>query len=174
MILRLFVYNLIAGALSFGGSYAMITILQHQYVTSLGLLTNSEFLDALAVGQISPGPLMIFVAFIGYRLAGVPGALVSVVGLFLPSFLAALLLSIVFKRYQESAWSKNIATYVGYAAIGLLVGLLGTLVYQNFSWPTMVIASISFVLLYFTKLEPLPVIALAALLGLLFRATPGR
>jgi chromate transporter len=174
MILRLFLYNLLAGALSFGGGYAMITILQHQYVTTLHLLSNSEFLDAIAVGQVSPGPLMIFVAFIGYRLAGFPGALVSVVGLFLPSFVAAVLLSIFFKRYQESAWSKNIASYAGYAAIGLLVGLLGLLIYQNFAWPMMVIAAISFLLLYFTRLEPLPVIALAALLGLLFKALPGR
>jgi chromate transporter len=173
MILRLFAYNLIAGVLSFGGGYAMITILQHQYVTTLGLVSNSEFLDALAVGQISPGPLMIFVAFIGYRLAGIAGALVSLVGLFLPSFAAAVLLSTFFERYRESAWSKNIAAYVGYVAAGLLAGLLVVLVYQNFSWPMMLIAAVSFVLLYFTKLDPLPVIALAALLGFIFKAVPG-
>jgi chromate transporter len=171
MIWRLLFYNLKAGALSFGGGIAMIPLLQHDFVVRLGMVTNAEFLDAIAVGQITPGPLMIFVAFIGYRLAGISGSLISLLALFFPSLIFALLIGKLFRRYRGSVWIDSIAAHIGYAAVGLLGALLIALVIQNSgSFPLIWIAVVSFFVAYFTQLEPFPIIVLAAVLGLMLKA----
>ena len=75
------------GALSFGGGLSMLTFMQEQVVTQLAWLTPQEFVDGLALGQLTPGPVFTTATFIGYVLGGLPGALVATIAIFLPAFL---------------------------------------------------------------------------------------
>jgi hypothetical protein len=90
-LLDLFITTFKVGALTFGGGYAMIPVLQHEFVDVRAWLTAREFADGIAVGQITPGPLMIMVAFMGYKIAGIVGALIGTIGLFGPTFILVIL-----------------------------------------------------------------------------------
>ena len=76
-----------AGALLFGSGYVLLAFLRGDLVQRLGWLTNAQLLDAIAVGQVTPGPVFTTATFIGYNLAGMPGAIVATIGIFLPAFL---------------------------------------------------------------------------------------
>jgi len=86
-LVRLFLVFAKIGALVFGGGIAMIPFIQREVVQHYGWLTERQFVDAIALGQITPGPIMISATFIGYKVAGLAGAAVATLGIFLPSFL---------------------------------------------------------------------------------------
>src|SRR4030042_6577594 len=85
-LLVLFLTCLKIGAVLYGSGYVLLAFLRADFVTRLGWLTDQQLLDAIAVGQVTPGPLFTSVTFIGYLLAGLPGALLAPGGMFLPSF----------------------------------------------------------------------------------------
>jgi chromate transporter len=120
MLGPLFLHVLAIGVFTFGGGYAMISALQQDLVTRHGWLTPSEFSNGVAVGQVTPGPLMLMVAFLGYKMAGFWGALAGTVALFVPSFVAVLVLS---RHYHRLASSPRVAAAlrgVNAAVVGLL------------------------------------------------------
>jgi len=120
MLLPLFLHILTIGLFTFGGGYAMISALQQDLVTRHGWLTPAEFSNGVAVGQVTPGPLMLMVAFLGYKMAGFWGALAGTVALFGPSFVAVLVLS---RHYHHLASSPRVAAALkGVNAV--VVGLL--------------------------------------------------
>lgn len=102
MLGAFFLRVLAIGTFTFGGGYAMVSALQQDLVTRHGWLTPGEFSNGVAVGQVTPGPLMIMIAFLGYKIAGVWGALLGTVGLFAPSFVAVLVLSRYYQRFKAS------------------------------------------------------------------------
>ncbi len=120
MLGAFFLRVLAIGAFTFGGGYAMISALQQDLVTRHGWLTPGEFSNGVAVGQVTPGPLMVMVAFIGYRIAGVWGALLGTVGLFTPSFVAVLVLGRYYKRLRVSPRLEAALKGVSAAVAGLL------------------------------------------------------
>ena len=75
-----------AGSVLFGSGYVLLAFLRADLVERLGWLTNAQLLDAIVVGQVTPGPVFTTATFIGYNLAGLPGAVVATVGIFLPAF----------------------------------------------------------------------------------------
>jgi chromate transporter len=75
------------GALAFGGGFTLIPLIQEEVVTRLGWLTTREFIDGIALGQVTPGPIVITATFVGYKMAGVVGAVLSTLAVFFPSFL---------------------------------------------------------------------------------------
>jgi chromate transporter len=92
------------GAVLYGGGYVLLAFLQNDLVHRLHWLTQSQLLDAVAAGQITPGPVFTTATFIGYVLAGVPGAAAATVGIFLPSFLYTAILGRLATRIRGS-WS---------------------------------------------------------------------
>ena len=92
------------GAVSFGGGMAMVPILDHQVVGSLGWLTPREFTDAVTLGQITPGPIAITATFVGYRVAGLAGCIVATAGTFVPPFLATVAVARSLDAFRRSPW----------------------------------------------------------------------
>lgn len=113
------------GAFTFGGGLSMLAFMQDQVVNQLHWLTDREFLDGLALGQLTPGPILMVAAFVGYKLAGVVGAMVAALAIFLPSFLLMLSILPWMARIKEWRWMKAALKGIGPAVIGLLIVALG-------------------------------------------------
>ncbi len=108
------------GALTFGGGLTMIAFVQEQVVNQLHWLTPREFVDGLALGQFTPGPILMVAAYVGYKLAGFLGAVVGGAAIFLPSFLLMLSILPVYERVRKLLWMKAALKGIGPAVIGVL------------------------------------------------------
>jgi len=108
------------GALTFGGGLTMIALMQEHVVDRLHWLTPREFVDGLALGQLTPGPVLMIAAYVGYKLLGVGGAIVAATASFLPSFLLMLGLLPVFDRIRNLAWARAVMQ-------GLVPGVIGVM-----------------------------------------------
>ena len=102
---RLFLVFLKVGALLYGSGYVLLAFLRNDLVVRYGWLTEQQLLDAVAIGQFTPGPVFTTATFIGYVLAGVPGATVATVGIFLPSFCFVGLLTRIMPYIRKSPWT---------------------------------------------------------------------
>ena len=111
-----------AGAVVFGSGLAIVPYLHGGVVGKMGWLTEQQFLDAVAVSMITPGPVVISVAFIGYLVAGPLGGMAAAIGVFLPVYLFVVLLARSFKRATERAWVRALVEGVTAAAAGAIVG----------------------------------------------------
>jgi chromate transporter len=109
------------GAFTFGGGLSMLAFMQDQVVNQLHWLTAREFLDGLALGQLTPGPILMVAAFVGHKLAGVTGALVAALAIFLPSFLLMLSILPWMARIKQWRWMQAALKGIGPAVIGLLI-----------------------------------------------------
>lgn len=108
------------GALTFGGGLTMIAFIQEQVVNQLHWLTPREFVDGLALGQFTPGPILMVAAYVGYKLAGIAGAIVGGAAIFLPSFILMLSILPVYERVRKLLWMKAVLKGIGPAVIGTL------------------------------------------------------
>jgi chromate transporter len=120
---RLFLVFLKVGALLYGSGYVLLAFLEHDLVERLGWLTEQQLLDAVAVGQITPGPVFTTATFVGYQLAGVPGAVVATVGIFLPAFVFVALLGRTVGWLRSSPWARGGLDGLSAAAVGLLAAV---------------------------------------------------
>jgi chromate transporter len=109
------------GAITFGGGFAMIPLIESEAVDSHHWLTHQEFADATALGQITPGPILITATFIGYRVAGTLGALVATICIFLPSFLMTISAGSSLRRFRNNELVQSFLRGVTPAVVGLLV-----------------------------------------------------
>ncbi len=121
--LRLFLFFLKVGAVLFGGGYVLLAFLQHGLVQEHAWLTQQQLLDAVAIGQFTPGPVLSTATFIGYVVGGAPGAAVATIGIFLPSFLYVALLAPVLFRLRRSTWLGAFLDSVNACAVALMVGV---------------------------------------------------
>lgn len=122
ILLDLFLTFLLIGAVSFGGGYGMISLVREQ-VLAHGWLTESEFLDMIAVSESTPGPLAVNMAtFIGSSQAGFPGALVATLGVVLPAFLIILLIATVLKNLLRYRGVEAFLSGVRPTVVGLILG----------------------------------------------------
>ena len=108
------------GAVTFGGGFVMIPEIQNEVVSSHHWLTHQEFADATALGQITPGPVLIMATFVGYRVAGILGALFSTICVFLPSFLMTIAAGSSFRRFRTNRQMQAFLRGVAPAVTGLL------------------------------------------------------
>lgn len=108
------------GAFTVGGGLAMIAFIQQQVVDQFHWLTPREFIDGLALGQFTPGPVLMLAAYVGYKVAGVAGAAVAAGSAFLPSFIMMLVLLPLLDRVRQLAWTRAVMKGMGPAVIGLL------------------------------------------------------
>ncbi len=111
------------GATAFGGGFGSIPLIQAQVVDAHGWLTTKEFVDGIALGQITPGPVFITATFIGYRVAGVSGAIVATLGVFLPSLTAIILMADLHGRIQGHRAVQSIIKGLQAAFIGLIASV---------------------------------------------------
>jgi chromate transporter len=108
------------GALSFGGGLTMIAFIQEQVVNQLHWLTQQEFIDGLALSQFTPGPILMVGAYVGYKVAGLGGAVIAAMATFLPSFILMLSILPMFEHVRTLMWTKAVMKGVGPAVIGVL------------------------------------------------------
>ena len=110
------------GSLIFGGGLVIIPFIEREVVEILGWLTHKEFLDGLALGQITPGPVVITATFIGYKVAGFSGALVATGAIFLPSFVFIFAGAAYLQRIKSSPYVRAVLKTVNAAAVGAILG----------------------------------------------------
>src|SRR5215510_5717145 len=108
------------GAFTFGGGLSMIPLLEEHVVNRLHWLTPPEFIAGLALGQLTPGPILMVAAYVGYKLLGVIGAVAAAAAVFMPSFVVTLLVVPVFDRMRSLAWAKAVIQGVVPAVIGVM------------------------------------------------------
>ncbi len=113
-------FFLMVGAFSFGGGLTLIAFIQEQVVNQYQWLTHREFIDGLALGQFTPGPILMVSAYVGYKLAGVAGAAVAAAAIFLPAFILMLSILPAFERARRLLWTKAAMKGIGPAVIGVL------------------------------------------------------
>ncbi len=121
LLLMLSTIFLRMGAITFGGGFVMIPLIEAEVVDSHHWLTHQEFVDATALGQITPGPVLITATFIGYRVAGTLGALVATISIFLPSFLMTVVAGSSLARFHTNQIVQSFLKGVTPAVVGLLV-----------------------------------------------------
>ena len=118
---QLGLFFLKVGSVLFGGGYLLIAFLQGGLVEEFGWLTQQQLLDAIAIGQFTPGPVLSTATFIGYIIAGFPGAIVATLGIFLPSFLLVAALNPFMNRIRNSSWTRPFLDAVNVSAVALMV-----------------------------------------------------
>ncbi len=119
----LFLTFLKIGAVLYGSGYVLLAFLRNDFVERLGWLTDQQLIDAVAVGQFTPGPVFTTATFVGYLVAGVPGAILSTIGIFLPSFFFVALLHPLVPRLRRYPWTAALLDGVNVAALGLMAGV---------------------------------------------------
>lgn len=158
-----------AGAFVFGSGLAIVPFLYGGLVNELQWLNSQEFLDAVAVAMITPGPIVITVGFIGYLVAGLAGAVVATLATFLPCYLFTIIPAPYFKKHGKQPAVAAFVEGVTVAAIGAITGAVIVLARRSLvDIPTVLIAIVTLALLFtFKKKLPEPLIVLvSALLGL--------
>jgi chromate transporter len=114
------------GAVTFGGGYVMVPLIESEVVQARGWLTHREFVEAFALGQITPGPVLVTATFIGYRIAGTLGALVATVSIFLPSLVLTVVAGSSLRRFRSNRQVQAFLRGVTPAVVGLLVAAAWT------------------------------------------------
>jgi chromate transporter len=138
------------GAVLYGSGYVLLAFLRADFVVRLGWLTDQQLVDAIAIGQLTPGPVFTTATFIGYVLGGVPGALLGTLGIFLPSFVFVALSNPIIPRLRNSPWAGGLLDGVNVASLGLM-------------------AAVTVQLGIASLVDPLTVVVAVAAMGLLLR-----
>lgn len=131
----LFLVFLKIGAVLYGSGYVLFAFLEGELVRERGWLTQAQLLDAVAIGQFTPGPVLSSATFVGYQVAGWQGALVATVGIFLPSFLFVLVLQKLIRRLREQVWLSAFLDAVNAAALALMASVVIRMGQQSMAWP---------------------------------------
>jgi chromate transporter len=112
------------GAVLYGSGYVLISFLERDLVDQLGWLTEQQLLDAVAVGQVTPGPVFTTATFVGYQIAGLGGAIVATVAIFAPALVFVALLSRIVPRIRRSVWAGGALDGVNAASLGMMAAAL--------------------------------------------------
>jgi chromate transporter len=165
---KLLLFFLKAGSLTFGSGLVIVPFLEQGLVQQYNWLDERQFLIAVAVGMISPGPVVITATFVGYVVAGFWGSLVSTVGIFLPSFLLVLVVAPILARHRGNANVQGFVKGAYGAAIGTILGacfLLGKIAIGD--WLTAAIGILSLAVLFRWKVSNPLLIGVTAVVGLI-------
>jgi len=165
---KLFVFFLKAGSLTFGSGLVIVPFLEKGLVQQTGWLNERQFLVAVAMGMLSPGPVVITATFVGYLVAGFWGSLVSTIGIFLPSFLLVLMVAPILIRHRANPNVQGFVKGAYAAAIGTILGaciLLGKIAIGD--WLTAAVAALSLLALARWKVSNPVLVAVTAVIGLI-------
>jgi chromate transporter len=164
----LFLTFLKIGAILYGSGYVLIAFLRADLVERLGWLTEKQLIDAIAIGQITPGPLFTSATFIGYLLGGVPAALIATLGIFLPSYIFVAISNPIIPKLRQSPWAGGLLDGVIVASLGLMAAVTYQLGIASLTdIPTLVIFALSATALFRFKVNSTWLIIGGALAGYL-------
>jgi chromate transporter len=156
------------GAFTVGGGLTMIALIQEHVVDRLHWLTPREFVDGLALGQLTPGPVLMLAAYVGYKVLGVSGALVAATASFLPSFAFMLGLLPVFERIRDLRWARAVMQGLIPGVIGVMAVALVRMMPDAAPDPPAVAAlMVTAAVLILWRLAPLKVMAAGSVFGVL-------
>lgn len=162
--LRLFVMFLRIGSLLFGSGYVLLAFLEAEMVERTGLLTGEELLDAIAVGQVTPGPLFTTATMVGYLVDGVPGAVAATAGIFLPSFLLVAAIGPALGRLLRAPAARPVLDGLNAAALGLMAAAIVELAGAAATGPVgVVLAAAALVVLLRTAVNPTWLVVVAGI-----------
>lgn len=168
-LLILFLTFLKIGTILYGSGYVLLAFLETEFVQGLGVLSEGQLIDAVAIGQLLPGPVFTTSAAVGYILRGVPGALVSPVGIFLPSFILVALLNPVLHKLRDSQKLKLLLDGINLASLALMASVLTRLFQTSIvNLPTAIVGLISLIVLVRFKINTTYLILLGAAFGYFF------
>ena len=163
---KLFWIFLKIGAILYGSGYVLFAFLDTELVAT-GLLTRQQLMDAIAVGQFTPGPVFSSVTFIGYQINGLSGAVISTIAIFLPSFVFVALLKPLIKKMRQSRGLSVFLDAVNVASVAIIAAICFTMGKETITnWRTILIALISaFIVFKFKKINSAFIVLGGALLG---------
>jgi chromate transporter len=160
-----------AGALLYGSGYVLLAFLRGDLVERLGWLTDAQLLDAVAIGQVTPGPLFTTATFIGYVLAGIPGAVVATVAIFLPAFVFVAAIGPIADRIRDRPLTAALLDGVNAAAIGLMAAATVQLGASAIRDPiTVVLAIAAAAALWWGRVPSMALVACGAAVGIVSHA----
>jgi len=168
ILLQLLTFFLKAGALTFGSGLVIVPFLEKGLVQQTGWLDERQFLVAVAIGMLSPGPVVITATFVGYLVAGFWGSLISTLGIFLPSFILILIVAPVLIRHRTNQYIQGFVKGAFAAAIGTILGaavLLSRIAIGD--WLTVAVALGSLAALGRWNVRPYILVAVTAVIGLI-------
>ncbi|MGH1362842.1 MAG: chromate efflux transporter [Calditrichia bacterium] len=156
------------GSILFGSGYVLIAFLETELVNNLGWLNAQELLDAVAIGQFTPGPVLSTATFVGYLVDGGWGAVAATLGIFLPSFVFVALLNPLVPKMRNSVWMGRFLDAVNVCALGLMAGITLKLAATTLvDWQSITIAVFGAIAVFWLKLSPLWIVAIGSIMGLL-------
>jgi len=166
-LIQLSLYFLKIGAILFGGGYVLFAYINYDIVARYHWLTERQLLDAIAVGQITPGPVSSAVTFIGYLIEGLPGAILSTIAIFLPSFLIVLLLGKILPRLRKSPIAQSLLDGVNSGVVALIFAVGLNLLHNSIiDVGTAIIFLLGIFVLIKYRLDPALLILSGGLIGL--------
>ena len=159
------------GAVLYGGGYVLFAFIEQGLVRDHHWLTQQQVLDAIAIGQFTPGPVLSTATFIGYLLGGAWGAVVATVAIFLPSFVYVAALGPILPKLRRSAWMAAFLDSVNVCAVALMAGVTVRLAGDALrGWPTWAVAAASLAVLCRWKINPAWVVLGGGVTGLVLAA----
>jgi chromate transporter len=154
------------GLVFFGGGFVLIPVLHRALVVNLGWLNPQEFIDGIAISNLTPGPIAVLATFAGYRMLGIAGALTATLALFLPGVVLMFILCHQYERIKDGTKVQDFLAGVVPAVIGLILSAAVLLSFETIhSWQGYALAAVSILLLIRWRLHPIFVLALGALAG---------
>ncbi|MBF2058111.1 MAG: chromate transporter [Cyanobacterium sp. T60_A2020_053] len=166
--LNVFLFFLKVGCFLYGSGYVLLAFLERALVTQNQWLTSQELLDAIAIGQFTPGPILTTATFIGYLLAGNMGAIMATLGIFLPSFILVLIINPWVDKLRQSPVTSALLDGVNAGSVGLMVGVAFILGKESlFDIPTIIIGLGALILLFRFQINSIWLILGGGALGFL-------
>jgi chromate transporter len=158
------------GAIIFGGGYAAIPFIQNEVCNVRSWLTAREFIDGVALGQMTPGPVAITATFVGFKVMGIPGATIATLAIFLPSFLLLMIMVRVYRRISGNAYVTSFFNGIKAAVVAILLSTGVFFVLLNWQHPPYAVLGIAtLAALLFVKVEPIILIFIGAVFSLIVR-----
>ncbi len=173
-LLLLFLTMVKIGSILYGGGYVLLAYFNADFVERLGWITTNQLIDAVTIGQLTPGPIFTTATFIGFVLADVPGAVVATIAIFAPSFLITILLYPQVDKFKNHPLLQPLLQGVSIASIALMAKVTWLLFDQavlsvvTTSFIPLALTTVSLIALYQTKINPIFLMMAGAIVGALF------
>ncbi|MCX7796863.1 MAG: chromate transporter [bacterium] len=169
ILFRLFLAFAQIGLFAFGGGYAILPLIEKEVVNNLHWLTHKEFLEVVTISQLTPGPIAINAAtFVGYKVGGVIGSAIATISVCLPPVMLVLIVVRFLKKFETNIWVNNVIKGLRPAVVALIASAAYSLVKGGgiTEIKGLIIAIISFIILRTKKLDPILVLILAGIVGI--------
>ena len=174
MLFRLFITFFKIGLFCFGGGFAMIPLIQREVIERHKWIDKKDFLDMLVLAQSTPGPIAVNTSvFVGYKVAGVAGAIMATLGTILPSFMVILMLALFFAQVRENRYVDAAFRAMRPAVVALIVAPLIGLV-KGMKWYLMAVAGVVAMAVWYFGFSPVYLIGLSLVVGVVIAVVNGR